>query len=110
VPAGRRLIRQAEDHAPWRGLREQPTLSAYWVAVEHGMGKTGREAVHHEKRHRGLAIPGCIQALGGSMSKSPIAWLDDVAEHDYDAACNYLSLKFDEKRAGEIIDRMKKAS
>ena len=44
------------------------------------------------------------------MSKSPIAWLDDVAEHDYDAACNYLSLKFDEKRAGEIIDRMKKAS
>ena len=43
------------------------------------------------------------------MSKSPIAWLKDVAEHDYDAARNYLSLKFDEKRAGEIVDRMKKA-
>jgi hypothetical protein len=27
------------------------------------------------------------------MSKSPIAWLEDVAEHDYDAAHNYLSLK-----------------
>jgi hypothetical protein len=44
------------------------------------------------------------------MSKSPIAWLKDVAEHDYDAAYNYLSLKFDENRAGEIVDRMKKAT
>ena len=43
------------------------------------------------------------------MSKSPIAWLDDVAKHDYDAAYNYLSLKFDDKRAGEIVDRLKKA-
>jgi hypothetical protein len=43
------------------------------------------------------------------MSKSPIAWLEDVAEHDYDAAYNYLSLKFDAKRASEIVDRMKKA-
>ena len=43
------------------------------------------------------------------MSKSPIAWLKDVAEHDYEAAYNYLSLKFDAKRAGEIVDRIKKA-
>jgi hypothetical protein len=43
------------------------------------------------------------------MSKSPIKWLKDVAEHDYDAAYNYLSLKFDEKRAGEVVDRMKGA-
>jgi hypothetical protein len=43
------------------------------------------------------------------MSKSPIAWLKDVAEHDYDAAYNYLSLKFDGKRAREIVDRMQKA-
>jgi len=43
------------------------------------------------------------------MSKSPIAWLRDVADHDYDAAYNYLSLKFDEDRAGQIVDRMKKA-
>jgi hypothetical protein len=43
------------------------------------------------------------------MSKPPIAWLKDVAEHDYDAAYSYLSLKFDAKRAGEIVDRMKKA-
>jgi hypothetical protein len=42
------------------------------------------------------------------MSKSPIAWLKDVAEHDYDAAYSYLSLKFDEKRASEMVDRMKK--
>lgn len=43
------------------------------------------------------------------MDKAPIAWLKDVAEHDYDAAYNYLSLKFDGKRATEIVDRMKKA-
>ena len=45
----------------------------------------------------------------GSMNKSPIAWLGDVAQHDYDAAYNYLTLKFDEKHAGELVDRMKKA-
>jgi hypothetical protein len=43
------------------------------------------------------------------MSKSPIAWLKDVAEHDYEAAYDYLSLKFDQERASEIVDRMKKA-
>jgi hypothetical protein len=44
-----------------------------------------------------------------AMNKSPIAWLKDVAEHDYEAAHNYLSLKFDEERASEVVDRMKKA-
>jgi hypothetical protein len=43
------------------------------------------------------------------MSNSPISWLKDVAEHDYDAAYNYLSLKFDGKRASDSVDRMKKA-
>lgn len=41
--------------------------------------------------------------------KPPIAWLDDVAEHDFDAAQAYLSLKFDEERANDIVRRMKKA-
>jgi len=45
-----------------------------------------------------------------SKSESPIKWLPDVAEHDYEAARNYLSIKFDEKRAGEAVDRMKKAT
>ena len=43
------------------------------------------------------------------MTKSPISWLADVVDHDYDAAFNYLSLKFDPKRATEAVDRMKKA-
>jgi hypothetical protein len=43
------------------------------------------------------------------MTNSPIAWLDDVADHDYDSAHNYLSLKYDEERAGEMVRRMKKA-
>jgi hypothetical protein len=44
----------------------------------------------------------------GSMNKSPISWLKDVAEHDYEAAYNYLTLKFDDKRASEAVDRLKK--
>jgi hypothetical protein len=47
--------------------------------------------------------------MSGPMNKSPIKWLKDVAGHDYDAAYNYLSLKFDAKRASEIVDRMKGA-
>jgi hypothetical protein len=43
------------------------------------------------------------------MSKSPITWLDDVADHDYDAAYNYLTLKFDDARASEMVERLKKA-
>jgi hypothetical protein len=43
------------------------------------------------------------------MSKSPIAWLKDVADHDYEAAHNYLSLKLDDKRASDAVARMKKA-
>jgi hypothetical protein len=43
------------------------------------------------------------------MSKSPISWLHDVADHDYEAAYNYLSLKFDSDRATDMVARMKKA-
>jgi hypothetical protein len=43
------------------------------------------------------------------MSNSPIKWLPDVAEHDYAAARNYLSIKLDDRRAAEAVDRMKKA-
>ena len=43
------------------------------------------------------------------MNKSPIAWLADVAEHDYEAAYNYLSLKFDNERADEVVANLKKA-
>jgi hypothetical protein len=50
-----------------------------------------------------------ISALRGFMSKSPIAWLSDVVDHDYEAAFNYLSIKLDPKRAKESVDRMKKA-
>jgi hypothetical protein len=44
------------------------------------------------------------------MAKSPITWLSDVADHDYESAFNYLSLKLDDKRATEAVDRMKKAA
>jgi hypothetical protein len=44
------------------------------------------------------------------MSKSPIRWLKDVANHDYEAASSYLSLKHGDKRAGVISGRIRKAS
>src|SRR5208282_5892624 len=43
------------------------------------------------------------------MTSSPMSWLSDVVDHDYEAAFNYLSLKFGKKRANESVDRMKKA-
>jgi len=48
VPAERRFIRQAGDHAPWLDLDGQRALSAYWIAVEHGMRGPGSEVVNHE--------------------------------------------------------------
>jgi len=47
--------------------------------------------------------------MSKATTKSPISWLSDVADHDYEAAYNYLSLKFDEKRASEVVDGLKKA-
>ena len=38
-----------------------------------------------------------------------IAWLDDVAVKDFDAALAYLSLRFDEDRAGQLVDALKAA-
>ena len=38
-----------------------------------------------------------------------IRWRKDVAEHDYAAAQAYLSLRFDELRAGKVVDRLRKA-
>ena len=38
-----------------------------------------------------------------------LQWLDDVAEHDFDAAMAYLSLKFDGKQAAAAIERLRKA-
>lgn len=40
---------------------------------------------------------------------SPMAWLKDVADHDYEAAYNYLSLKLDHERASDMVARLKKA-
>jgi hypothetical protein len=40
VPAERQFIRGDPDHAPWLDLDREPALSAYWIAVEHGMRET----------------------------------------------------------------------
>jgi hypothetical protein len=41
--------------------------------------------------------------------KSPMTWLKDVADHDYEAAHNYLSLKLDDESASDMVARLKKA-
>jgi hypothetical protein len=38
-----------------------------------------------------------------------IEWLDDVAEHDYDAAEAYLSIKLDQPGVAKIVGRLRKA-
>jgi hypothetical protein len=38
-----------------------------------------------------------------------LKWLDDVADHDYDAAEAYLSLKLDVESAGKVVKRLRKA-
>jgi hypothetical protein len=39
-----------------------------------------------------------------------IKWLDDVADHDYDAAEAYLSLKFDKEAVRKTVKRLRHAS
>jgi len=38
-----------------------------------------------------------------------IKWLDDVADHDYDAATNYLSLKLGDDAVAKVVGRLRKA-
>jgi hypothetical protein len=38
-----------------------------------------------------------------------VHWLDDVADHDYQAAENYLSIKFDQATAEQAVRRLRKA-
>src|SRR5579862_1473296 len=39
----------------------------------------------------------------------PIRWRADVAEHDYAAAQAYLSLQLDERKAGKVVAKLRKA-
>jgi hypothetical protein len=38
-----------------------------------------------------------------------VHWLDDVAEHDYTAAENYLSIKFDQATVADAVKKLRKA-
>jgi hypothetical protein len=39
-----------------------------------------------------------------------IKWLDEVADHDYGAAANYLSIKLDKAAVAKLVERLRKAS
>lgn len=45
----------------------------------------------------------------GSGPVEKIKWLDDVADHDYDAAEAYLSLKLDGEATRKTVERLRKA-
>ncbi|NPT59124.1 hypothetical protein [Paraburkholderia elongata] len=38
-----------------------------------------------------------------------IKWLDDVEDHDYDAAHSYLSLHFDQRRVEMLVDLLRES-
>lgn len=40
---------------------------------------------------------------------SEIKWLEEVEDHDYHAAYNYLSLRFDKKRAKKALAKFRKS-
>jgi hypothetical protein len=46
----------------------------------------------------------------GAGPVEKIKWLDDVADHDYDAAEAYLSLKLDGEAVRKIVKRLRNAS
>ncbi len=59
-------------------------------------------AKDHAKQAKGGTGPSGEEPLG-------VRWLDDVADHDFDAAMAYLSLKLDEKQASAAVGRLRKA-
>lgn len=54
------------------------------------------------KKAKGDTNPPTSTSLG-------LQWRDDVADHDFDAAQAYLSLKLDEKQAAVAVGRLRKA-
>jgi hypothetical protein len=54
------------------------------------------------KKTKGDTSPPDSESLG-------LKWLDDVAEHDFDSALAYLTLKFDKKQAAAAVGRLRKA-
>lgn len=38
---------------------------------------------------------------------SPVRWMDDVEDHDYDAAKMYLSLKYGERHADKLVGALR---
>jgi hypothetical protein len=39
-----------------------------------------------------------------------VHWLDDVAEHDYEAAENYLSIKYDQATVADAVKKLRRVS
>ena len=59
-------------------------------------------AKHDAKKVKGATSPPSPERLG-------LQWLDDVADHDFDAALAYLSLKLDSKQAAAAVGHLRKA-
>ena len=64
-------------------------------------------AQHGVWRDRPMAKAKAETLESGPAEK--IKWLDDVADHDYDAAEAYLSLKFDKEAVHKTVKRLRNA-
>ena len=64
--------------------------------------ESGQMAKNTSKEAKRSTSPPGSESLG-------IRWLDDVADHDFDAASAYLSLKLDEKQAAVAVRSLRKA-
>jgi hypothetical protein len=80
-------------------------MPALWVKVATARAQSGRPAVWHD---RCMAKAKTETLPPGPVEK--IKWLDDVADHDYDAAEAYLSLKLDKEAVHKTVKHLRNAS
>jgi hypothetical protein len=74
------------------------------------MAKTKPKAKAKEKDHAKKAKGGTSTSTSTPGTESlGLRWLGDVADHDFDAALAYLSLKLDANQAVAVVGRLRRA-
>ncbi|HXN38333.1 MAG TPA: hypothetical protein VN892_09870 [Solirubrobacteraceae bacterium] len=81
------------------------SMPSLWAKVAKARAQNAWPAVWHD-RPMAKATTETLQT--GPVEK--IKWLDDVADHDYDAAEAYLSLKFDKEAVRKTVKHLRNAS
>src|ERR1700683_3605151 len=80
------------------------SMPSLWAKVAKARAQNAWPAVWHDRP----MAKGTTETLQtGPVEK--IKWLDDVADHDYDAAEAYLSLKFDKEAVRKTVKHLRAA-